>query len=214
MRTRSVIVLAAVAVLFGGGAARADYSFVFADGSGNAQSNFTVAQGSTVDVRVYLVQSGTSTGLSSSGLASGGVGLTFNQSVVNLADASKITPNSAFDANSKNLGAGSASLNVSQVLNAPITAPTTGTDANRILLGTFTFSGVSAGTSLTVTADPHPGAVNDNVLGDGTALDALIHNSSAVITVTAVPEPGTLVLTGLLATGMAAGVTRRLRRPA
>jgi hypothetical protein len=205
--------LLVVAALFGGaGAARADYSFVFADGSGTVSNNFTVNQGSTVDIRVYLTQSGADTGLSSSGLQAGGVQLNFNQAIANVASSSAITPNPAFDANSKSVGTGTATLNVNQVLTAPVVAPTSGADANRVLLGTFTFSGISGGTTATFTTDPHPG-LNDNVLGNGTVLDSLIHNSSAVITV-AVPEPGTLVLTGLIATGVAGTAIRRVRRKA
>jgi hypothetical protein len=62
-----------------------------------------------------------------------------------------------------------------------------------------------------VLSHPHPGATNDNVLGNGTVLDALIHNSSAVITVTAVPEPGSLVLVGFAASAAGLAAWRRRR---
>jgi hypothetical protein len=50
------------------------------------------------------------------------------------------------------------------------------------------------------------------VLANGTVIDGLISNANLAITVTAVPEPGTLVLTGLLAGGVAGAGVRRLRR--
>jgi hypothetical protein len=90
-------------------------------------------------------------------------------------------------------------------------APTSGTTAGAILLGTFTFTGVSAGSTLTLTAQPHPAPFQNNILGDGTQIDPLIANSSAVITVTAVPEPSTLVLTGLTASVIGFGRWRRRR---
>jgi hypothetical protein len=93
-----------------------------------------------------------------------------------------------------------------------VTASTSGADANRILLGTFSFSGLAVGSTAVLTADPGTG--NDNVLADGTALDLLIANSNAAVTVTAVPEPGTLALTGLFAAGLAVAGYRRWRRKA
>jgi hypothetical protein len=79
---------------------------------------------------------------------------------------------------------------------------------NSILLGTFTFTGVTAGQS-TLSTTSLLGSGSDNTLADGTSIDNLISNSSAIIAVNAVPEPSTLLLGGLLATGIAA---RRLRR--
>jgi PEP-CTERM motif len=85
---------------------------------------------------------------------------------------------------------------------------------DRIFLGNFTYTGVSVGQTLTITA--LPGLGPDNVLGDGvTDIDSylLANTTSALITVTAVPEPGTMVLGGLLATGILGGYLRRLRKP-
>jgi hypothetical protein len=85
-----------------------------------------------------------------------------------------------------------------------------GADANRILLGTFTFTGLSNGTGVVVTTLPDPSGAN-NVDGMGNVLDSMISNSSTTITV--VPEPGTLLLTGLLAAGGLTGAAwRRMRR--
>jgi hypothetical protein len=212
MNGRILALFTVLALLLSSDTAGAAYTFQFTDSSGATQTSFNIAGvGQTVDIRVYLLQSGSDTGLSSSGLKSGGVGLSFDQTIATVASTSAITPNAAFDTSSKSVGTGTATANVAQVLNAPITAPTSGADANRILLGTFTFTGVSGGTTSTVTFDPHPAPTNDNVLGNGTVLDSLIVNSSVTITV-AVPEPSTFVLTGLVGTGIAAAALRRFRR--
>jgi hypothetical protein len=207
--------LAFLACLVATAPGRADFVFQFADTSGTPTSTFTVNQGSTVGVNVYLVQQGGSTNLSSNGLVDGGVSLQFSSSgPFTISSASNITPNAAFaGANttslSTNAGTTTATLRVHD--NSGVFAPTTGPDANRILLGTFTFSGVSPGTGLTVTALPDPNSAN-NVDGASTNLDSMIHNSSASITVTAVPEPGSLILTGLAASAFGFGAWRRRRR--
>jgi hypothetical protein len=71
---------------------------------------------------------------------------------------------------------------------------------------------VSPGSALTVTALPNAGS--NFVDGAGNTLDSLIMNSSANITVTAIPEPGTVILTGLFAAGFGAHAWRRRRRAA
>ena len=210
MRTRLLSLFAGLTLLHAGGRAEAGYQFQFANASGTAQSTFVVDQGSTIDIRVYLVQTSPDTGLSASGLDAAGAKLTFDQTIANVANTAAITPNPAFDFASKNTGTGSATLNESQNGGtAPVTSPSG--DANRILIGTFTFTGVNAGTTTVLTADPHALA-DDNVLHNGTVLDSMIANSSAAVTVNAVPEPGTLLLTGFVAAGLALTSVRRLRR--
>jgi hypothetical protein len=212
MCSRLICFLSVLGLLLAGDSARATYQFEFTDSSGVANNSFSVVQGSTVDIRIYLQQTGTDTGLTTSGLNSGGVGLTYNQAI---ASVTAITPNPTFNNNSFFIGTGTSAnpstLNVSQDVGG-IVAATSGPDANRILLGTFRFTGVSAGTTLTLTVDPHSG-IDDNVLANGTVLDGLIANASAAITVTTpVPEPGTLILTGLLGLGGAAGAAWRRYR--
>src|SRR5262245_12864441 len=73
MHSRLMALLVLPALLVTTGAARADYTFIFTDSSGTVSGNFTVAQGATIDIRVYLSQSGADTGLSSSGLVNAGV---------------------------------------------------------------------------------------------------------------------------------------------
>jgi hypothetical protein len=210
MKLRIGFVSAVLTMMLSADVARADYTFLFTDSSGNASTSFSVAVGQTVDIRVYLAQTGSTTGLSSTGLDSGGVQL--NTSNSSIANVTKVTANSAFDVSSTATGA-SANVTEHQTISPSVKAPTSGTDANRILLGTFTFTGVSSGSTLTVTAIPSTGT-NVNVLGDGTVLDSMIVGASAAITVTAVPEPGSMLLAGLAVAGFGAGIMyRRLRRP-
>jgi hypothetical protein len=201
-----LLVTLAVALFCRGGTARADYQYVFTDSSGTAASAFTVNQGSTIDIRVYLVETGGTT-LHDTGLTSAGVQV--NTGSPSIANASAVTKGSAWDSSTSTTGA-NAKLNVFQDVSAPVTAPNSGADANRILIGTFTFTALSNGTTSIITADPS--SSNDTILANGTVIDGLITNSSAAITVT--PEPGTVVLTGLLATGIGGAALRRLRRRA
>jgi len=215
-----------MALLAIGGNARADYFYEFTDSSGNAASNATatnpgsfsttVNQGSIVNIRLYLVQdnAGTSNGLTTVGLNSAGVQL--NTSSPGIATVTAVTPNAAFGSSSTTTG---ASASVSEFINGStgVIAPTTGPDANRVLLGTFTFTGVSGGSTLTLTA--LPGMNPDNVLNNGsmgnpgTAIDGFITTfPSASITVVAVPEPGSLLLSGMAVAAFAGGWYRRRRQ--
>jgi hypothetical protein len=197
------------------GPARADFSYQFADAGGTASSNFTVSQGGTVDIRVYLLQTGGSTNLTAAGLTDGGVSLTFSASgPFTVTSTANIFPGPDFGGTnhtslSTNSGTTTATVQVHN--STPVLAPTSGADQNRILLGTFRFSGVTPGSDLTVTTLPDPNSAN-NIDGNGVNLDSMIHNSSAAITVTAVPEPGSIVLTGLAASGFGFGLWKRRRR--
>jgi hypothetical protein len=193
-----------------GGAARADYTFEFANSSGTPQSSFSVGVGQTIAIQVYVEETGTTTTLNSLGLFSGGVQLNTTNSAV--ANVTAVTPNAAFTGGSSSGTGSNAYVSVFAAGTAPnsVTAPS---GSNAILLGTFTFTGETAGQTLAVTA--LPGLGPDNVLGDGaTSIDSnLLNNAtSAVITVTAVPEPGTLTLCGLGAVVFGGAWLRRKRR--
>jgi hypothetical protein len=201
-RLLAVLALAAFA-----SSAQAEYYFEFASGT-TVSNTFTVNQGSTININVYLAQDGTtSTGLTQYGLNSAGVALNIQNPAITTVTA--VTPNSQFGYASTTTG---ANPSVSEYITSS-QGVTPSTVSNAVLLGTFTFSGVSAGTTATITA--LPGQNPDNVLNDGTngnpgtAIDSMIANASAVITVAAVPEPGTLVLTGLVAVGVAGAYLRR-----
>jgi hypothetical protein len=202
--------------LFLGSSARAGFQFQFADSTGAPSTAFSISgPGGTVDIQIWLLQTGGSTNLSANGLVDGGVALQFSSTApFTVSSASNITPNSAQfggpNATSLTSSGGTTSATLQVHSSTPVLAPTTGANANRILLGTFTFTGLTSGSAVTLTALPDPNSAN-NVDGLGNNLDGMITNSSAAITV--VPEPGTLVLTSLLAAGGLAGaVWRRYRR--
>lgn len=203
MRSLLLALAVCTALLLPGSAARADYAFQF-DLNGTPQNAFTVGVGQTVNVQVYLVQdnAGTSNGLSSQGLSSAGVQLNTANPAITTVTA--VTGNSGFDLQNNTPGA-SAKVSESILLNNPV-FPATG-DPNRILIGTFTFTGLTAGSTVTVSA--LPGSGGDNTLGDGTNIDSFISTSSAAITVQAVPEPGAMILSGMAVAGFVAGVVRR-----
>lgn len=216
MRFRLLPLLAALAGLgVTADAARAGYEFRFADAAGNFTNSFSfdATVTPTIDIRVYLVQTGGDTGLSDTGLVSSGVKLSYSGTVAAVADTGNVFGNAAFDDTpNKTVTATEAALRQATDLNPAVKAATSGADANRVLIGTFRFTGLAVGSDLALTLDPNAAPVGNNVLDDGTVLDSLIANDTAVITVTAVPEPGTLALAGLLAVGVAGGAARRVRR--
>jgi hypothetical protein len=201
---------ALLTLLLAGGSARADFIFRFADAGGTPQTSFTInGAGGTVDVRVYLEETNGGTVLSTEKLGSAGVRLDNSATgVARVAAAGDVTGNPSFDdTDVVTVGPDFASLNDAVSANPPLSP-----DANnRILIGTFRFTGQSVGQFTVTTRDPHPElGFDDTLTGADTALDALIQNSGAVVTV--VPEPGSLLLTGLAATAIAAVAYRRSRR--
>ena len=219
MRIRFLALAVLSTLLLVAGPASADFSFQFTDQNGNTvpSNAFTVAQGSSVNVNLYLTQSNGETRLSSPGMISAGVALSYNKSIAN---TTAVTGNSSFDQQSPSgVGTSKAAINESIVSNPAVTAPTTGANANRIFLGQFTFQGVTPGTTSLQTSTPHAGSmppIADNVLNDSptfTSIDSLIANASATITVTAVPEPGSMILCTIAASACAFAAWRR-RHPA
>jgi hypothetical protein len=156
-----------------------DYTFQFADA--------TVMQGRTVDVPLYLVESGTDN-LNTIGLRSAGVQLTIGTPSITTVSAT--TPNPAFDKTKVTTGT-TPSVRESIKKVPPVTAP----GDSRILIGDFTFRGLTIGSA--PIAMSIPGGKADNVLANGTIIDSLITHQAATLTVTAVPEPSAFLLTGL-----------------
>jgi hypothetical protein len=211
--------MAAIAALALGDAARADFIFEFGQGGVISSTNsFTVNQGSTISIQVFLAQTNgpttNSSNLSLNGLQQGGESLSYTNAPFNIASVSNITPNSAFSGPnntqlSSTTGTATATLQVNG--RTPVFPAYTDSNGNSaVLLGSFTFTGASAGSGLVATSFPDPSSAN-NVDGAANDLDSLIQQSSAVITVTAVPEPSAFLLAGVLATGIAGIALRRIR---
>jgi len=106
--------------------------------------------------------------------------------------------NSGSTSNSINLNAG--------LLGGSVPADATG----RIFLGTYTFSALSGG-SASLTVNTRPGFTV--YAGDNSVLDPSLGSSTQGLTITAVPEPGSMLLCGLGAVGLAA-YRRRARKTA
>ncbi|MDY3563050.1 PEP-CTERM sorting domain-containing protein [Gemmata sp. JC673] len=209
-----VFLLTVTLALFSGASARAGYQYQFVSGGQVINSSIQVNQGSTVDVQVYLIQTGGSDGLSTSGLNAAGVRLNYSPSGV--AQVTAITPNStpigAFDTATTTISTGSTKYARLNLSNEPGGSGPAISPDGRVLLGTFTFSGMSVGTTTVYASDATSGI--DNILANGQFLDSMINYSASTITINVVPEPGTMVLSGLLAVGIAGGAVRRFRRPA
>src|SRR5262245_24504775 len=103
MKLRSVFFSALLALACSGRLAQADYVFQFTDASGAAKNSFSLNTGDTVDIRVYLLQTGLSTGLSAQGLNSAGVQL--NTASPSVANDTATVANSAFDSSATTIGA-------------------------------------------------------------------------------------------------------------
>lgn len=216
MRTLAAL-FALAALLLAGGPAQAGYQFVFADTSGNVQTNFNLDYSAQtfVDVRVYLQATGTTdiNTLRNDGLKSYGVRLNYSGVQAQVLNEAAITSNAGFNASEfKDVTTTYAAVN--DQINIASPSVKAGATEDRIYLATFRFTGLANGTQANVTIDPDPTVgADDTVTGGNIALDSLITNSSATITVTNVPEPGTWALMGVVATGIGGAAVRR-RRPA
>lgn len=207
--------LVTAGLLLGVGNAQAGYQFVFADTSGTIQTNFNLDFNvqTFVDVRVYLQATGTTdiNTLRNDGLKSYGVRLNYSGAQAQVLNDAAVTSNAGFTAAEfKDVTTTFAAVN-DQINN---TSPTVkaGATEDRIYLATFRFTGLSNGTQANITVDPDPTlGSDDTVTGGNVALDGLITNSSATITVTNVPEPGTWALMGLVAAGIGGTAVRRRR---
>lgn len=216
----AVVALASLGLM--AGRAEAGYEFRFATTAGTETTNFSLdySASTTLDIRVYLVATGTEAAtLSANGLKSYGVQLNYDGAssakVVNTTPG--ITNNAAFTgvdgkAIENNGGLIDFARSRDNIATGSVASTTNGAE-ERVLLATFRFTGLTEGSTLAFSADPT--GTTDTRLGDNTILDSLISGQSATITVTNVPEPGSLILTGILATGIiGAGISRARRRSA
>jgi hypothetical protein len=214
MRSCLTIALLTFSLGLAAPSAQAGFVYQFADTSGVATTNFTVAgPGGTVTVRAYLLETDGSVLLNEE-LFSASVALAFDlpAGVATVSGVGDIAPNAAF---ANLLPAPSVSATeagfTGDVGFGPFLAPA----ANRIFLGEFTLTGLSAGTTTLTLRDRNP-FTDDTVTGFGTILDGDIGTATATLTVqgpaNAVPAPGGLGL-ALLGTGLCALARgwRRLR---
>ena len=190
---------------------RADLMFEFGVG-GTPQSAIQITgPGAKVPIQVFLSQTGATTILTDEGLAFAGIKVTFDDpSVAAVLDVNDIVHNPAFDdafALIKAVNPSSAELNMGVSFTSSPVFPTAGAD--RIWLGAFTFTGLSEGTTNIGVTDLTIG-FDDIITGLGTPLDGLISAGSGTAEVAAIPEPGSVALSLLLAGG--ASVVHLVRR--
>lgn len=184
-------------------------------------ASYTVAAGGTVDVRVYLQQTGLETILTDFGIISASVNVLFNEVPGPLEPAQvlsdlDITPSAAFDdpfltGVFHDPGVSAGLVGVVDVGSPPIAG-------NSIYLGTFRFTaGSIVGEVTTLRATDLSLLFEDTVAFDGTELDGLIVDGFSSITVSgspaAVPEPASSAIVGtMLLAGW--GVRRRQQKRA
>lgn len=210
---RLIALTALLAGLAAATPARAAYFFSF------DQANYQVAAGGTVNVSVYLSETGTSN-LTTLGLIEGDVRLLFNEPtrIATPAQVISRTAGPAFDSPANPqpdiVGATGSTSGIADIIQSSFDpALATG---NRILLGTFLFrAGSVAGAVTQLRATDQNGQADGLVLSNGTVLDAQTAAGTATITVlatAAVPEPATWVMVGTAL--LIGGVARARRRSA
>jgi len=209
----------------------------FADTNGNAITGTpSFNPGSTITWRVYLADQGgtaapflnkTTTGANGTIQGIAGFGVTVSSSnpsavavTSNPAPPGGINPVSPNITGTPWVGVGASANNNQSTANAvnlvafifsPSPVATVTADATgRIFVGTYQFT-VPAGASgsATLTAATRP--VFTVYSGDNTVLDPSLGSGTQALTITAVPEPGSMLLCGLGAVGLAA-YRRRTRK--
>ena len=198
-----------IVLLFMSSQAQADIVYQF------DATNYSVAPGATVDVEVFIVQTGNTTNdpvdLSTDGLESAAVRVFFDGNPptdrAEVLSTGNITFNPQF---------GDSALEQSDVMPGIsagladsinfVANPVTGTN---ILVGTFTFTAGLVPGEVTNLRATDFGDFDDTIAGDAnlTALDDIIVDGVATITVTAIPEPGSMIF--LAGIGLVIGLRRR-----
>ena len=197
-----------IVLLFMSSQAQADIVYQF------DATNYSVAPGATVDVEVFIVQTGNTTNdpvdLSTDGLESAGVRVFFDGNPptdrAEVLSTGNITFNPQF---------GDSALEQSDVMpgisagladSIFVANPVTGTN---ILVGTFTFTAGLVPGEVTNLRATDFGDFDDTIAGDAnlTPLDDIIVDGVATITVTAIPEPGSMIF--LAGIGLVIGLRRR-----
>jgi hypothetical protein len=218
MRPLRLPFLALLATLLAAGVALAqpfNYSWQFALPGGVPSPAFTIPLGvPSVDLQVYLAENPGGTTLSTIGLGGIGNDLFTNTptGVARVGAPADITPNPAFEVVfTRTASDTNARLVLSTFDLDKGKAPAT--DPLRVLLGTYKVSRVAPDSNgiVTLSAQNIPGSIT--FLNDGTFIDSQIAPATAALTVVGIPEPGSLMLVGLAATGLVA-FRRQVRRMA
>jgi hypothetical protein len=209
----------------------------FADTNGNAITGTpSFAPGSTITWRVYLADAGgtsapflnkTTTGANGTITGIAGFGVTVSSSN---ASAVAVTSNPAppggpnpvspnitgtpwvnVGASASNSNSSANAVNLQAFIFAPSPVATVQADATgRVFVGTYQFAvPTTASGSATLTAATRAGFTVYS--GDNGALDPSLGSGTQALTISAVPEPGSMLLCGLGAVGLAA-YRRRTRK--
>jgi hypothetical protein len=187
------IFLAGLSAIAVAGRTHAQISYQFADSTGTPTNSFNVEVESTVAIRIYLFEStsGAPTLSANGGLGSAAVRLSYsNAAAANIPNlttgAVPATPPWLFGTTNNSVANASAVLNNASNFSTGVTPV-----LDRVLLGTFTFTGQSIGVSNLTAGDPNPSSNTDTTyFVGGAGMDTLIGSSNAVLTVVApVPEP-------------------------
>ncbi|HTK76009.1 MAG TPA: PEP-CTERM sorting domain-containing protein [Gemmataceae bacterium] len=218
-------------------AAQTTLLYEFANAAGVPTTTFNVAPGQQIPIRVYLRESTAGAPLMTSqqGMGTVSVRVSFGTGAIAAVNAvtdiqpasgaSAIAGRTLFDFPSSFLDPTPAAPTSARLSNGKFLAnagnpgpgvfPADFGETNRVLIGTFVFTGKSVGNVQLVAADPNPTATGDitNFATGSPPLDtAAILASGAtanLIVAVPVPEPGTMALAGL---GIAGLVAYRRRR--
>ena len=215
-RTRLAMLAAALAATAGPVVAQTSglqLAYAWADAAGNSLSATTVGVGSSVDVRLYLTVTADPNGVVTAG---GG----FGSAAVRATSAAglSVTAGSS-DAGSGRWDFGSTgdlNLPVDIVLNVGMLFAGGRTPAaGRVLLGTITLRGDTAGDYTVSAADPNPQAGDITLFNTGQSLDGFLSATPPALSVGVqpVPEPvGLLAAAAVLVGGWLSGRRGAARR--
>lgn len=196
MRTRLAVANLMTAIILAAGTVRADYGYVF------DHANYSVALGATVDVLVYLQETGTSI-FRDKGLIGAGVQVRFDDppqpispaEVLYVTDVSNV---SDFEVEwSKSAVPNLAYADLALGTFGYVYGTEAGSDVYRVLLGKFTFTaGTVLGEMTHIRATDFSTSTADTIYYDDesnpVALDGAIYDGTA--TITTVPEPSAILL--------------------
>ena len=196
-----------IVLLFMSSQAQADIVYQF------DATNYSVAPGATVDVEVFIVQTGNTTNdpvdLSTDGLESAAVRVFFDGNPptdrAEVLSTGNITFNPQFDDIALEQSDVMPGISAGLADSIFVSNPVTGTN---ILVGTFTFTAGLVPGEVTNLRATDFGDFDDTIAGDAnlTPLDDIIVDGVATITVTAIPEPGSMIFAGI---GLVIGLRRR-----